>query len=140
MVLPYYLDKCIPVAGDPVYVSYPAIQILISGQPYTIPADIGVSRTCVRPINTRGNTGVIHIDAFEERLYTVQDFFLVWGATYGSAYAIFNRNQLFLYKTDGQHNITMTVNGQPNFAYETQQFPTNANVTSLPYNIIISYG
>src|SRR5437867_941165 len=81
--LPPYLNQCIPLTGKPLYVSTPTIQIYINGESHPVPANIGVSGSCIRPINTRGPAGVIHVDAFENRTYTVGDFFLVWGATYG---------------------------------------------------------
>jgi len=146
VVLPNYLNQCISLTEPPVYVSLPTIQIFVRGRAFPIPANIGVSGpvgSCIRPINTRANTGLIHINALENRDYTVRDFFLVWGATYGPTYAIFSRSQIFTYKADADHNITMTVNGYPDPypAYEDTPFPHNANDTAgIPFNIIISYG
>jgi len=143
VILPDYLKTCIPATGQPVYVSTPTIQILINGQSQTIPPNIGVSGSCIRPINTRGPVGVIHIDAFENRTYTLGDFFLVWGATYGPTYAIFSKNQIFNFKTDPNHNITISVNNYPipNPPYQDFPLPKNANVSSpqSQLNILISY-
>jgi hypothetical protein len=142
VTLPDYLSQCVPLSGqDPVYVSEPTLQIVISGQAVPIPAHIGVRGSCYLPINTREsqNPIIIHIDSFQQRLYTVGDFFLVWGWTYGAVYATFNQNQLFNLKATNGHNITMTVNGFSSKDYEKTPFSATANVTSNPWSILITY-
>ena len=49
-----------------------------------IPANIGLSPGCIEPIHTHDSTGQIHIEPNVNRLYTVGDFFLVWGKPFGS--------------------------------------------------------
>ncbi len=141
VTLPGYLNQCVPLDQKPVYISTPTMEIFINGQLFPIPAGIGVHSPCVRPINTRTTQDpeIIHIDAYENRTYTVGDFFLVWGETFGNQFALFNKDQLFFYKTGNGHNITMSIDGFPSRLYENSPFARNANASSSPYNVIISY-
>ncbi len=139
---PAYLNRCIPLTGRPDYISNPLIQIFIHGQNQTVPANIGVIGRCIRPIHTRATLGVIDIDDFENRDYTLGDFFLVWGNTYGSTFSIFSKDQLFSLKADPANNVTISVlvNNAPDYRYQNFPFPRNANVTSNPVVITIIYG
>ncbi len=143
--LPNYLNRCIPLTGPYVYRSIPAVAINISGVPQQIPANIGINGNCFRPIFTLANTGAIHIVTDVDRNYTLGDFFLVWGNTYGVSYATFNQFQIFDHKTDQNHNLTMIVyhSGQgavpaPSNSFQNYVFPRNANSTD-PYLIQIVY-
>ncbi len=123
-----------------VYDSRPQLQIIINGENQTIPARIGIAGTCVRPINTLTTSGTIHVRTDENRTYTLGDFFLVWGNTYGSAWGTFSENQIFNYRTDATHKITMEVNGQAEGRFESYPFPRDANTTSNWNRIAVTYG
>src|SRR6266849_8560173 len=140
--LPNYLNTCLPNTGKPVYISTPQIVIKINGAVQTIPSGIGVLGSCIRPISTRSGAGIIHIDAFEDRIYLLSDFFLVWGSTFGAQYAKFNQNQIFNLHTDSNHTLTMTVNNAIDTRFQDYPFPVNANFTSpaTADNIQITYG
>jgi len=141
VALPDYLDRCIPIAGGTfAYHSVPQLRITIRGQNLTIPANIGIVGTCVRPIHTFTPTGTIHIDTDVDRNYTLGDFFLVWGNTFGVRYGTFNQNQIFNFQTDSTHSLTMKVNNQTNTDFQNLVFPKNSNSTTNPFQVAIAYG
>ena len=139
VALPGYLDRCVPLTGTFAYHSVPQLRITIFRQNLTIPANIGIQVNCVRPIHTFTPTGTIHIDTDVDRNYTLGDFFLVWGNTFGTQYATFNQNQIFNFRTDSTHTLTMNVNNQTNTDFQNLVFPKNSNSTSNPFQITIVY-
>ena len=84
---------------------HPVLKIVINGQPQEIPADIGIKPNCMNSLHTHDATGIIHVEASEKRDFTLADFFAVWDKVY-------NKNQIFDYKTDENHVIRQTVNGK----------------------------
>jgi len=90
---------------------HPNLTIIINGVQQTIPANTGISLTCLHPIHTHDDTGKIHVESPEQRDFTLGDFFAVWGKT-------FNKNQILDSVVDANHEIVMTVNGKENFDYE----------------------
>lgn len=145
VVLPDYLDRCIPLqaAGSPspyAYSSTPQLSIKINGNNVTIPGNIGILGHCVRPLHTFAAVGTIHIDTDLNRTFTLGDFFLVWGASYGPEFANFNSNQIFNFKTDSTHHITMLVNNVTDTVdFQNLVFPRNADTLSNPFQIEIRY-
>jgi len=138
--LPLYLNRCIPPAGPYAYQSSPQLLLNISGVDYTIPAGIGINGSCLRPLDTVDATGVIHIVTDVDRNYTLGDFFLVWGNTFGVNFATFNQNQVLTYRADGStHTISMIVNGSPNYSFQNYVFPRNASFRGNPALILINY-
>ncbi len=133
--LPPYLNRCLPLNGSYVYRSIPVLAINITGVPQQIPSNIGVDGNCFRPIFTLAPTGAIHIVTDVNRDYTLGDFFLIWGNTYGVSFSIFNRFQIFDYKTNQNHNLTMFINhrGQisPDTSFENYVLPRDANDTNI---------
>src|SRR5712692_9463229 len=131
--LPPYLDRCIPLTGSYVYRSTPQLLLNISGIDQTVPANIGVAGSCIRPIFTLSATGVIHIVTDQDRNYTLGDFFLVWGNSYGPDFAKFNQNQIFSNPTGNGHSLAMDVcigsppSCVPNHDFQNYVFPRNAN-------------
>jgi len=143
VTLPPYLNRCIPLQGPWVYKSVFHLYILINGASVSIPADIGVtgSAPCVRPIYTLTNNAAVHVEPDQNRTFTLGDFFLVWGSTYGPDYAKFDQNQLFNYQADSYHHINLYVNNATNTDYQNFRLPTNATTTATSYfNVTITYG
>ncbi len=105
---------------------HPNLQIVINGVQQVIPADIGISLTCMHPIHTHDATGKIHIESPEPRDFTLGDFFAVWGKT-------FNQNQILDSVVDASHTIAVTVNGSRVDTYDNTVMHDNAQ-------IVISYG
>lgn len=92
---------------------HPHLEIIINGQKQEIPADIGITPTCMNAIHTHDNTGKLHVESPEKRDFTLVDFFAVWNKVY-------NKNQILGYKADATHAIRETVNGN-----ETQDYENN---------------
>ena len=63
------------------------LTITSAGNPVTIPGNIGISLTCMQILHTHNPDGLIHIEpdtAEQARVYTIGDFFSVWGKTFGN--------------------------------------------------------
>jgi len=63
------------------------LTITSGGNQVTIPGSIGISFTCMVVLHTHNADGVIHIEpdtAEQARVYTIGDFFTVWGKPFGS--------------------------------------------------------
>jgi len=77
---------CISGSGR-AYHWHTQLTIVSAGNPVTIPADIGISFTCMQILHTHDTSGLIHIEPDtpeQARVYTVGDFFNVWGKPFGS--------------------------------------------------------
>jgi hypothetical protein len=57
------------------------LDVLIDGQPVTVPADIGINATeqYLAPIHTHDATGIIHVESPVVRDFTLGEFFDIWG-------------------------------------------------------------
>lgn len=53
--------------------------ILIRGQIKTLPAFIGITATSICWLHTHDPSGIIHVEADDNRTFTLGDFFAVWG-------------------------------------------------------------
>jgi hypothetical protein len=77
---------CISGAGQ-AYHWHTQLTITSGGNPVTIPADIGISFTCMQVLHTHDTSGLIHIEPdtpAQARVYSLGDFFAVWGKPFGS--------------------------------------------------------
>lgn len=83
---------------------HPYLQIIVNGQQKEIPAEVGISNSCMNPLHTHDNTGKIHVESPEKRDFTLADFFAVWKKT-------FTKDQILDYKADETHTIRQTING-----------------------------
>jgi hypothetical protein len=54
----------------------------------SIPAGIGISTFCLEPLHTHDATGRIHVETDVAQLYSIGDFFRVWGKSFGSPTAM----------------------------------------------------
>lgn len=104
---------------------HPHLEIIIEGKKTEVPAEIGITSDCMRPLHTHDATGTIHIESPEKRDFTLADFFAVWEKP-------FNREQILDYKADEQHLVRTTINNQ-----EVQDF--EKAVLHDNDQIIISY-
>jgi len=133
-----------PLTGPFAYDSRPQLKILINDVDQPIPTNIGVMRNCIRPIFTLSTSGTIHVQTDVDRTYTLGDLFLIWGNTYGVQFATFNKDQIFTYMKDADHNITLTTyylgRSFPDNRFQDYPLPTDANTESNPYHIVITYG
>jgi hypothetical protein len=55
------------------------LTILIRGQIKTVPAFVGITATSICWLHTHDTSGIIHIEAGDNRTLTLGDFFAVWG-------------------------------------------------------------
>lgn len=90
---------------------HPHLRIIINGAEQTIPANVGSSPSCLHPLHMHDTTGTIHIESPEQRDFTLADFFAVWDKK-------FSRDQILDSVSDAKHEIVMTIDGQPNNAYQ----------------------
>lgn len=59
---------------------HPTISVIVDGQSVLVPANIGVTNTCMAEVHTHDATGEIHIETVEAgKEFGVDQFFLVWG-------------------------------------------------------------
>ncbi len=94
---------------------HPHLRIMINGAEQTIPANTGISLSCMHPLHTHDTSGTIHVESPEQRDFTLGDFFAVWGKT-------FSKDQILDSVIDASHEIVMTVGGAPSDAYENLVF------------------
>ena len=90
---------------------HPHLAIIINGQPQLIPANIGITSTCLSALHTHDTSGTIHVESPEQRDFTLSDFFAVWQQP-------FDQNQILDYKADQNHVIQETVNGRAMQSFE----------------------
>lgn len=77
------------------------LAINVGGQPQAVPAGIGVSSSCASELHT-SQSGVISVQAQDDRQYTLNDFFTVWGQSFYLP----------------GYSVAMTVNGKPSTQME----------------------
>lgn len=90
---------------------HPVLIIIINGVKQTIPANIGVTSTCLKSIHTHDDSGKIHVEAPAQKDFTLSDFFAVWGKT-------FNKGQILTSLVNKDFTITVTINGTAVDTYE----------------------
>ncbi len=84
---------------------HPNLAIRVDGVDRAIPADIGVTAACMRPIHTHDDSGTLHLEFPVPQDATLGQFFRVWGQPF-SATQVWDRAV-----GDGDA-LTVTVNGQ----------------------------
>lgn len=112
-------DSCInetAVPNFPPYHLHPSLMIVILGTTQPIPADIGITSTCMHPIHTHSGSDVsgvvqIHVESPVVHTFYLRDFFRVWGEP-------FNQNQIIDRVADGTNRVRMTVDGTASPSYE----------------------
>jgi preprotein translocase subunit YajC len=99
-----------------------SLRIILLGSMVKIPARIGMSAGCTRPIYTKDLTGTIYIESPITYPFALRDFFGVWNEP-------FNKDQIFSLTTGVNHRINMTVNGLPNYDFEGHIFQDGEQIT-----------
>jgi hypothetical protein len=70
-----------------------ALQIIYQGTPVSVPSDVGRLATCFYWLHVHVESpGVIHIEAPNNRKFTLGDFFGVWAASKGTAEPLDSRH------------------------------------------------
>jgi len=75
---------CIGGEGGQLYHWHTQLNIFSGATKVVIPPNIGLTPFCIEPVHTHDTTGTIHIESDVNRLYSVGDFFAVWGKPFGS--------------------------------------------------------
>jgi hypothetical protein len=109
------------------YHVHAALEILVDGQPVTVPKNTGIRSNCIFWLHTHDDTGLLHIEAPEKRDFTLGQFFAVWGQPLSAT-------QLLSSTVDASHKITATVNGTP-FTGDPASIPLADQET-----IVLQYG
>jgi len=78
MAGPPPLQQCIPNENMP-YHSHAYLNVTLDGKPFTVPANIGITESCVKPMHTHGTDGVIHMEFVKPSRWTLGDFINLWG-------------------------------------------------------------
>lgn len=85
---------------------HPELTIMVLGEKITVPENIGLSPVCHRVLHTHDTSGVIHVEANFKQDFTLGDFFSLWGKP-------LSPSQILDYIVDAEHELAMTVDGQP---------------------------
>ncbi len=101
---------CDPKMAEEFHI-HPVLEIIANGQKVVVPADIGVTSTCMTALHTHTADGIIHVESPEKRDFTLADFFAVWNQP-------LNKNEVLSYKADATHRIRITVDGKEVDTYE----------------------
>ena len=80
------------------------LNIFINGQNYTVPAQIGITSTCLYWLHTHDETGIIHIESPIHQNYTLGQFFDIWKKN-------FSNTQIFNNTVSGANPLNVYVNG-----------------------------
>ena len=82
------------------------LDIFINGQPYTIPAGVGIiPYKCLYWMHTHDSSGVVHVESPTQMDFTLGKFFDIWGKA-------FNNTQIFDYRAGSSNPLIVYVNGQ----------------------------
>lgn len=96
-------DRCVDHTGISMHI-HPVVSITIDGAPYPIPANIGISNTCMKAVHTHDDSGAIHLEYPEQHDFTLGDFFAVWGQPLSATQV--------LDKTSNAYTFTVTADGE----------------------------
>jgi len=72
------LDQCVEHEELATHMHVGLVPVL-NRQPQALPSGIGIEPGCLRPLHTHGPDFVIHVEYPTESVFTLGDFFLVWG-------------------------------------------------------------
>src|SRR2546428_9996501 len=79
---------CIRQEGGLLYHRHTDLSISSAAGSRPVSARIGIGAFCLEPLHTHPPTGRIHIESDTARLYSIGDFFRVWGKSFGSPTAM----------------------------------------------------
>ena len=87
------------------------LDIIINGQYFLVPAQIGIMNTCYYWLHTHDVTGVIHIESPVNRNFTLGQFFEIWSKKINTGQIKFSNGQIFSYVANATHPLSIYVNG-----------------------------
>ena len=73
------------------------LDVFVDGKPYPVPQGVGiVGRTCLYWLHTHDPSGIIHVEAPQRRIFTLDQFFDIWRATAPAAPPVKQKPAIFL--------------------------------------------
>lgn len=87
------------------YHIHPILHIFVNGEQIGIPANVGITPTCMTSLHTHTPDGVLHVEAPVARDFSLGDFFAVWQKPFSSTELMGNVE-------NETHEVTVTVNGE----------------------------
>jgi hypothetical protein len=109
--MPSSANAAVPIDGiqcnnmeQSVFHIHAHLDIFINGQNYTVPAQIGITSTCLYWLHTHDETGIIHIESPIHQNYTLGQFFDIWKKN-------FSNTQIFNNTVSGENPLNVYVNG-----------------------------
>lgn len=108
----YIKSACLSHTDPGIWHIHTYLQITVDGKITEIPKRLNFEGSCMRPIHTHSDmSGRIHLMFPNKTSVRLGDIFYVWGKK-------FSKDQVFDKKVDSEHELTMTVNGHPNYDFE----------------------
>lgn len=71
------LDLCVQHTGVGMHI-HSHLKIFVKGEDRKIPANIGISSTCMRPIHTHDDSGTLHLEFPTQQDVALNSFFKIW--------------------------------------------------------------
>lgn len=71
------LDLCVQHTGAGMHI-HPHLKIFVKEVETKIPANIGVSPSCMRPVHTHDNSGTLHLEFPNRTNVPLESFFKIW--------------------------------------------------------------
>ena len=98
---------CDAMEGDRIHI-HQHLVLLDHGNPVPIPADVGQvpARGCLYWIHTHTPDGIIHIESPKSRMFTLADFFAIWGQPV-------SRTQVASMRVSNGTTLKVWVDGKP---------------------------
>jgi hypothetical protein len=75
------LDLCVTHGGLSLHI-HPHLRIIVDGTERPIPANVGVTDSCLKPLHMHDGSGIIHIESPRKRDFTIGQFFKIWDNPY----------------------------------------------------------
>jgi hypothetical protein len=82
------------------------LDMTINGLEREIPSNLGVGTAFISEVHTHDESGIIHVEANEQKDFKLGQFFDMWGID-------FNDSCIATYCADGDSKLVVAINGQP---------------------------
>jgi hypothetical protein len=123
--------KMLPQEGTTVHY-HSHIDVNINGKTVTVPALIGIGQNGISELHTHDTTGVIHIEAVQDRPFSLHQLMTEWGVT-------LDQNCFSTFCTDATNELRVYVDGKQVTEPSTIQFMPTGSDTQWQ-EITIWYG
>src|SRR3989344_7776289 len=71
------LELCVQHTGVGMHI-HPHLKIFVKGEEFKIPANIGVTSACMRPVHTHDESGTLHLEFPTKTDVALGSFFKIW--------------------------------------------------------------